>query len=86
MAEKADDKISSTALHLFPVFEELFSQVIIDCVSPFQMTKSGNKYMLAIMCVSSRFPNTILMRNNSAKNIVKALTNFFAKVGLPNVI
>ncbi|KAL5010694.1 hypothetical protein ScPMuIL_012999, partial [Solemya velum] len=67
-------------------FEEPFSRVIIDCVGPLPKTKSGNEYLLTIMCASTRFPEAIPLRNIKAPNIVKALVKFFTLVGLPKAV
>ena len=32
------------------------SRIMIDCVGPLPKTKSGNEYLLTIMCASTRFP------------------------------
>ena len=63
-----------------------FSKVIIDCVGPLPKTKSGNEYLLTIMCSTTRFPEVIPIRNIKAKKIVSHLINFFTFVGLPKVI
>ena len=41
--------------------------MIIDCVGPLPKTKSGNQYLLTVMCASTRFPEAIPLRNISAK-------------------
>ena len=69
-----------------PAFDEPFSRVIVDCVGPLPKTKSGNQYLLTIMCASTRFPEAIPLRNIKAPTIVKALTKFFTLVGLPKSI
>ena len=71
--------------HLQPIsaFNEPFSRIIIDCVCPLPKTKSGHKYLLTIMCASTRFPEVIPLRNIKTKNIVRALVNFFTFIGLP---
>ena len=38
------------------------------------------------MCVSTRFPEAIPLRNIKAKTIAQALTKFFTLVGLPKSI
>ena len=48
--------------------------------------RSGNQYLLTIMCTSTRFPEAIPLRNIKAKTIVKALTKFFSFVGAPKAI
>ena len=58
----------------------------MDCIGPLLKTKSGNRYLLTIMCASSRFPEAIPLRAISTKKAVESMTNFFVKVGLPKVI
>ena len=41
-------------LQPIPAFGEPFSRVIIDCVGPLPKTKSGNSYLLTIMCAATR--------------------------------
>ena len=67
-----------------PVMNEPFSRVIVDCVRPLPKTRNGNKYLLTVMCTSTRFPEAIPLRNIKAPNIVKGLIKFFKLVGLPN--
>ena len=59
-----------------PAFNDPFSRVIVDCVGPLPKTKSGNQYLLTIMCASIRFPEAIPFRNIKAETIVKALPSF----------
>ena len=80
---KPNQKIPSAPLIPIPAFEEPFSRVIIDCVGPLPKTKSGNQYLLTIMCASTRFPEAIPLRNIKAPTIVKSLIKFFTLVGLP---
>ena len=86
MVGKPNQPIPRAPLKPIPAFEEPFSRVIIDCVGPLPKTKSGNQYLLTIMCASTRFPEAIPLRNITAPKIVKALINFFTLVGLPKEI
>ena len=86
MVGKPNQKIPRAPLHPIPAFEEPFSRVIIDCVGPLPKTKSGNEFLLTIMCASTRFPEAIPLRNIKAKTIVRALIKFFTLVGLPKSI
>ena len=71
---KPNQKVHTAPLK--PAFDEPFSRVIhvVDCVGPLSKTKSGNQYLLTIMCASTRFPEAIPVRNIKAPTIVKALT------------
>ena len=86
MVGKPNQKPPVATLHPIPAFDEPFSRVIIDCVGPLPKTRSGNQYLLTIMCASTRFPEAIPLRDIKAPKIVKALTKFFTFVGLPKEI
>ena len=83
---KPNQTVPKAPLQPIPAFEEPFSRVIIDCVGPLPKTKSGNQYLLTVMCASTRFPEAIPLRNIKAKTIVRALIKFFTLVGLPKSI
>ena len=82
MVGKPNQTIQKAHLQSVPAFDEPFSRIIIDCVGLLPKTKSGHEYLLTIMCVSTRFPEAIPLRNIKTKNIVKALVKFFTPVGL----
>uniref|UniRef100_A0A8W8M3J6 Uncharacterized protein n=1 Tax=Magallana gigas TaxID=29159 RepID=A0A8W8M3J6_MAGGI len=71
MVGKRNQKIPSESLQPIPAFEEPFSRVLVDCVGLLPRTRSGNQYLLTIMCTSTRFPEAIPLRNIKAKTIVK---------------
>ena len=73
---KPNQTLPKAPLQPIPAFDEPFSRVIIDCVGPVLKTKSGNQYLLTVMCASTKFPEAISLRNISAKTIVKALIIF----------
>ena len=86
MVGKPNQTIPKAPLQPIPAVQEPFSRIIVDCVGPLPKTRSGNQYLLTIMCTSTRFPEAIPLRNIKAKTIVKALINFFTLVGLPSSI
>lgn len=83
---KPNQKIPKAPLKPIPAFEEPFSRVIVDCVGPLPKSKSGNRFLLTIMCASTRFPEAMPLRNITAQVIIKALVKFFTKFGLPKTI
>ena len=56
---KAQPKPNKAPLKPIPAIEEPFSRVLIDCVGPLPKTRSGNQYLLTIMCVTTRFPEAV---------------------------
>ena len=83
---KPNNVIPVAPLHPIPVADEAFSKIILDCVGPLPKTKSGNQYLLTIMCVTTRFPEAIPLRNIKTRTILKALIKFFTVFGLPKEI
>ena len=61
---KPNQVIPKAGLQPIPAFDEPFTRIIIDCVGPLPKTKSGNEYLLTIMCASTRFPKTIPLRKD----------------------
>lgn len=48
---KPNKKIPPAPLHPIPAIGEPFGHMLIDCVGPLPRTKSGNQYLLTIMCI-----------------------------------
>ena len=86
MVGKPNQTIPKAQLQPIPAFDEPFSRILIDCLGPLPRTKSGNEYLLTIMCTSTRFHEAIPLRNIKTKSIVKALIKFFTFVGLPKSV
>ena len=63
MVGKPNQTIPKAQLQPIPAFDEPFSRILINCVGPLPRTKSGNEYLLTIMCTSTRFPEAIPLRN-----------------------
>jgi len=86
MVRKPNQKIPKAPQQPIPEVQEPFSRIIVDYLGPLPKARSGNRYLLTIMCASTRFPEAIPLRNIKARTIVKALTKFFTLVGLPSSI
>ena len=59
MVGKPNQTIPKARLQPIPAFNEPFSRISIDCVGPLPRTKSGNEYLLTIMCTSTPFPEAV---------------------------
>ncbi len=86
IAGKANQVVPPAPLKPIPVLGEPFEQILIDCVGPLPKTKSGNSYLLTLMCVSTRFPEAIPLRSLKAHAIVKAIVKFCTTFGRPKCI
>ncbi len=58
----------------------------MDCVGPLPKSRTGSKYLLTIMCQTTRFPATYPLRSITTKTVLKALTQFIALFGIPKII
>ena len=59
---KSNLVIPKAGLQPIPAIDEPFSRIIIDCVGPLPKTKSGNEYLLTIMCASTHFMSGIFQQ------------------------
>ncbi|XP_043968384.1 uncharacterized protein LOC122828679 isoform X1 [Gambusia affinis] len=86
VAGKPNQVIPPAPLSPIPVVGEPFGRVIVDCVGPLPKSRSGNQFILTIMCASTRFPEAVPLRRITAPMITKALVKFFSVFGLPKVV
>ena len=80
---KPNQVVPPAPLQPVPAVGDPFEHVIVDCVGPLPKTKSGNQFLVTIMCVSTRFPEAVPLRRITASSVTKALTKFFTTFGLP---
>lgn len=73
ISSKPNQVIPAAPLKLIPVIGKPFKHVIVDCVGPLPETKSGNQYILTVMCTATRYPEAVLLRSLKARAIVNAL-------------
>ena len=83
---KPNQVIPPAPLQPIPVASEPFEHVILDCIGQLPRTKSGNQWLLTIMCSLTRFPEAIPLRRITAPIIIKALLGFFSLFGLPKTV
>ncbi|KAI5086472.1 hypothetical protein C0J45_23996, partial [Silurus meridionalis] len=83
---KPNQVIPAAPLVHIPAIGEPFEHVVVDCVGPLPKTKSGNQYLLTIMCIASRFAEAIPLRKITAPVIIKALVKFFTTFSLPKIV
>ncbi len=85
-AGKPNQVIPPTPLIPVPVIGEPFEHVIVDCVGPLPKAKSGNQFLLTVMCTATRYPEAIPLHKITARAVVKVLIKFFTTFGLPRIV
>ena len=69
-----------------PAVEPPFTRVLIDIVGPLPVTSMGNRYLLTVMDLTTRYPEAMPIRSIHAKVVVKNLLTFFTRFGFPKEI
>lgn len=75
---KSTQIIPPAPLHPIPVIEKSFAHVLVDWVGP--LPKSGNKYLLTLMCKATCFPEAIPLWSQC-----QLLSKLWSIFGLPRV-
>lgn len=83
---KPNQPLRPAPLYPIPSVEQPFEHLLIDCVGPLPPSKSGSKFLLTVMCQSTRYPAAYAMRNITTRSVVKALSQFISIFGIPKVI
>ncbi len=83
---KPSQSMKPAPLQPISVVNEPFTHLIVDCVGPLPCSKSGCKYLLTVMCQSSRYPAAYPLRSITTKAVVKALSQFISIFGIPKVV
>ena len=69
-----------------PVISEPFKKLAVDLVGPFPRSKHGFKYILTGICLASRYPEAIPIRDMSAATVAEGLFEMFSRTGVPRVL
>lgn len=83
---KPNQPLKLAPLYPIPPVEQPFEYLLIDCVGPLPPSKSGSKFLLTVMCQSTRYPAAYALRNITTRSVVKALSQFISIFGIPKVI
>ena len=68
------------------MFAVPFEKVAIDLVGPFEIAKSGHRFVLTCINLASRYPEAIRLRAATAADVAEALLEIFSRHGLPCTI
>ena len=69
-----------------PVATRPFESVSMDFIGPLIGTDSGNKYILSIICLFSRFTVLHAVPDKSTDTVISCLTSTFTKFGYPDTL
>ena len=65
------------------VLTEPFEVMAFDLVDPFPKAKSGCRYVLTSICMSSKWPEAIPLKTMTARDVATGMLQIFARTGIP---
>ena len=77
---------SRAPLQPLPCVGEPFEKVAFDLVGPLPRSSSGNKYILTMMCLYTKYPEAIPLRRVDNHTVLEAMLEIFARHGIPKTI
>lgn len=86
MTGKPNQSLRPAPLCPIPAMGLLFKHLLIDCVGPLPPLKSGNTFLLTVMCQTTWYPAAFPLRKITTKAVVKALSQFITIFGIPGII
>jgi len=69
-----------------PILSETLESLAIDLVGPLPKAKGGFRYLLTAICMSTRWPDAIPLRNMTAQTVADGLIQIVSRTGLPRQI
>ena len=78
------DKFSAE-LHPIPVRDEVWHTVGVDMIGPLPETPRGNKYIMTVSCLFSKWPEATALPDKSAEGVATLLLQCFSRHGCCSV-
>ena len=66
-----------------PVLTEPWERVAFDIVGPLPRARDGSKYVLTSICLASRYPDAVTLKDISAESVAEGMTEIWSRRGLP---
>ncbi|GBN66027.1 Retrovirus-related Pol polyprotein from transposon 412, partial [Araneus ventricosus] len=73
-------------LKLVPIISEIFTKLNCDITGPLPESEKGNKYLFTVMCLASKYPDAIPLKDIKSESIVEALLLTFSRFGFPREV
>lgn len=69
-----------------PVITEVFSKINVDACRPLPTSIQGNKYLITVICLAFKYPNTVPVPDITSKSVVNAPFQICSRMGFPKDI
>ena len=81
-----EDSKGSQLQSPLPVISTPFSRMAFDLVGPLLSTKQGYKYLLTCICLGSKYPEALPLKQVDAQTVAEGMCKFFSRTGIPNEV
>ena len=75
-------KRNKVPLILTPIVDRPFKRMAMDIVGPLETSKKGNRFILTVIDMHSRFPHAVAMKSVESKKVAEELLKIFSNIGL----
>ncbi len=69
-----------------PIMAEPFESIAIDLVGPLPKGKGRYRYLLTYVCLATRWPEAVPLKNITARSVVEGLWSIFSRTSIPELI
>ena len=77
-------QIARAPLGKLPLIGTPFTTVCLDIVGPITpVSDRGNRYILTLICVASRYPDAVALKNIDTATVADALMEMYSRFGIP---
>lgn len=73
-------------LKIVPIIKEVFSKLNVDACGPLPITQKGNRYLITVICMSSKYPDAIPVPDIASETVVDTLLSVFSRTGFPKEV
>ena len=71
------------SLQTRPILSEHFESIACDLIGPFQKGRHGYRYVLTSVCLATRWPTAIPLKNTRASTVAHGLIETFMQTAVP---
>ena len=71
-------------LQMRPILSEPFEAIACDLIGPFQKGRHGYRYVLTSVCLATRWPTAIPLKNIRAGTVAQGLIETFTQTAVPD--
>ena len=80
-------KVTRVPLERMPLIDEPFKRVAVDIIGKIQpASESGNRYILTLVDVATRYPEAVPLKNISTEAVAEALVSMYSRLGIPQEV